>query len=153
MMPSRTDSDLVAVVDTSVASLWFRKRQPNAGRYLALVSGFTLALPSIAKAELLYGAYRGGWNSDNVTALRAFIDRFEPLPVEENTIEIWATLRNECRHLGIGNTENDAWIAATALSFNCALVSHDRDHFADAGRRPAVAGAIIVNAILIPVPV
>ena len=127
-MPRQTASDPVAVVDTSVASLWFRKQQPNAGRYLTLVSGFTLALPAIAKAELLYGAYRGGWNSDNVTALRTYIDEFELLPLDENTIEIWAMLRNECRRIGIGNTENDAWIAATALSFNSALVSHDRDH-------------------------
>lgn len=128
MMPNRTVSDFVAVVDTSVASLWFRKRQPNADRYLALVSGFTLALPAIAKAELLYGAYWGGWNSDNVTALRSYVEEFEILPIDEDTIEIWAMLRNECRRLGVGNTENDAWIAATALSYNCALVSHDRDH-------------------------
>ena len=128
MTLNRTDSNLVAAVDTSVASLWFRKRQPNAHRYWTLVSGLTLFLPSIAKAELLYGAYRGGWSSDNVVALRAYIEGFEPLPIDENTIETWAMLRNECRRLGIGNTENDAWIAATALSFNCTLVSHDRDH-------------------------
>ena len=145
-MLNRTESDLVGVVDTSVASLWFRKRQPNAGRYSALVSGFTLFLPAIAKAELLYGARRGGWNSDNITALRAYVDEFELLPIDENTVEIWAMLRSECRRFGIGNTENDAWIAATALSLGGFLVTHDRDHL----RMQAAVPDLQVLSLLAP---
>ena len=128
MTTGRIEADFAVAVDTSVASLWFKRRQPDAGRYRALVSGLSLALPAIAKAELLYGARRGGWSSNNVAALRAYIDGFEILTVDENTLEIWAMLRSECRRLGIGNSENDAWIAATALSRDVALVSHDRDH-------------------------
>ena len=47
-MLNRTESGLVGVVDTSVASLWFRKRQPNAGRYSALVSGLTAWIAATA---------------------------------------------------------------------------------------------------------
>ena len=61
-------------------------------------------------------------------ALRVYIDEFQILFIDENTLEVWAMLRNECRRLGIGNSENDAWIAATALSFDGILVTHDRDH-------------------------
>ena len=128
MATGRIESDYAVAVDTSVASLWFNRRQPDAGRYRELVSGLSLTLPAIAKAELLYGARRGGWSSSNVAALRTYIDEFDILPIDENNLEVWAMLRSECRRLGIGNSENDAWIAATALSFNVVLVSHDRDH-------------------------
>ena len=120
MMADRIESDFAVAVDTSVASLWFKRRQPDAGRYRELVSGLSLALPAIAKAELLYGAYRGGWSSNNVMALRSYIDGYEILPIDQKTLETWAVLRSECRRLGIGSSENDAW--------NAALLSHDRDH-------------------------
>lgn len=128
MASSRDLSDPVVVVDTSIASIWFKKRQPLAERYLALVGGLTPALPAIAKAELLYGAFHGRWSANSIMALRVYIDEFQLLPIDENTLEVWAMLRNECRRFGIGNSENDAWIAATALAFDGVLVTHDRDH-------------------------
>lgn len=118
----------LAVVDTSVASLWYKKRLPEGVGYLRLVKGYTLSFPSVVAGELLYGAYSNRWSERNITALQAYISEFEPLAIRQDTADWWAWLRSRCRRRGIAASENDTWIAATALSLNCVLVSHDRDH-------------------------
>lgn len=125
-MTSAGTRPLVAL-DTSVASLFLRP-SADAGRYVELLLGYRLALPIVAYAEIEQGALIGGWGEINRNRMAEFLSDVRLLPLTKTTAAHWAALRFECRRRGIGNTDNDAWIAAAALETNLPLVSNDRIH-------------------------
>lgn len=125
-MTSAGTQPLVAL-DTSVASLFLRP-SADAGRYAELLLGYRLALPIVAYAEIEQGALIGGWGEINRNRMAEFLSDVLLLPLTKTTAAHWASLRFECRRRGIGNTDNDAWIAAAALETNLPLVSNDRIH-------------------------
>ena len=118
---------LSVALDTSVASLFLDTRADDTG-YAEFTQGYQLILPMITCAELRQGSLTGGWGDGKVQRLERFLARHTLLPITETTAEHWASLRFECRRRGIGNTENDAWVAAAALEMNLPLVSNDRIH-------------------------
>ncbi len=132
-------------LDTSVASLLIGPRAATSG-YPDVVRGYGLALPMATYAELQQGSLIDGWGGVKLQDLDNFVLGTTLLPVTETTAELWASLRFECRGRGIGNTENDAWIAATALEVGCPLVSHDRDHL----RMQAAVPDLQVLSLLAP---
>ena len=132
-------------LDTSVASLFLSTRADNSG-YSEIAERYRLLLPTVAYGELEQGALIDGWGRTGRLRLQRFLDRVTLLPVTKSTAELWASLRFECRRRGIGNTENDAWIAATALEMDCPLVSHDRDHL----RMQAAVPQLQVLSLLTP---
>ena len=117
----------MVALDTSVESLFLRPHA-DASKYAELVHGYRLALPLVAYAELEQGALIDGWGDSKRQILEKFLSDVMLLPVTAITAAYWASLRFECRRRGIAASENDAWIAATALSLDSVLVSHDRDH-------------------------
>ncbi len=118
---------LSVALDTSVASLFLDTRANDSG-YAAFTQGYRLILPMITCAELRQGSLTGGWGDGKRQRLERFLTRHTLHPITETTAEHWASLRFECRRRGIGNTENDAWVAAAALEMNLPLVSNDRIH-------------------------
>ena len=116
-----------AALDTSVASLFLRPR-PDTSGYAELVQGYHFLVSMVGYGELEQGALIDGWGGVIRQRLERFRDGVTLLPVTETTAKIWAALRFECRRRGIGNTDNDAWIAAAALEMGCPLVSNDRIH-------------------------
>ena len=123
--PEQSSRPSVAL-DTSVASLFLGPRAGTTG-YARLTRGYDLIMPAVAYAELEQGARIDGWGASKRRRFERFLKRVTLLPVTKTTADHWASLRFECRQRGIGNTENDAWIAA-ALEVNCPLVSNDRIH-------------------------
>ena len=117
----------LAALDTSVASLFLDTRAVDTG-YAEFTQDYRLILPMITCAELRQGSLTGGWGEVKTQDLERFLSHHTILPVTETTAEHWASLRFECRRRGIGNTENDAWVAAAALEMDLPLVSNDRIH-------------------------
>ncbi len=132
-------------LDTSVASLFLG---PRAGttEYARLTRGYDLILPIVTYAELEQGALIDGWGSSKRRRFQRFLKRVKLLPITETTANHWASLRFECRRRGIGNTDNDAWIAAVALEMDCPLVSNDRIHL----RMQAATPQLRVLSLLTP---
>ena len=117
------------VLDTSVTSLLMgNPRRRYAMEYHSLIFQRPFGLPMVVISELMQGALVDGWGAPRRAALIAFINRLPQFDITFSTAFHWATIRAECRRLGIIATENDAWIAATALTVGGALVTHDRDH-------------------------
>ena len=128
MIPPDRDAQWL-VLDTSVTSLLMGDpRRSYAIEYRALVSQRKFGLPMVVIAELMQGALADGWGRPRRAALIAFVNRLPQFAITFTTAFHWATIRAECRRRGIGVTENDVWIAATALSLDGVLVTHDRDH-------------------------
>ena len=135
----------IVALDTSVASLFLNPRA-DAGRYAEVLRGCRLALPIVAYAELEQGALIDGWGEVNRKRLERFLSDVLLLPVTEATAAHWASLRFECRRRGIGNTDNDSWIAAAALETNLPLVSNDRIHLRMQTAVPQLQVLSLLNA-------
>ena len=117
------------VLDTTVTSMLMgRPNQRKSAQYRAIIAGKAVGLPVAVISELMYGALTDGWGVRRRAALAVFINRLLHLNATYQTAYHAAVIRAECRRRGIAVSENDAWIAATALSLSSVLVSHDRDH-------------------------
>lgn len=114
------------LLDTSVVSYLFG-RQPRAAFYRERIRGEPAAIAFQTLEELLYGAYVAGWGARRMTELRDHLASYEVIWPDRRTVELSAILRGERRARGRALDTADAWIAATALSLDCPLASHDRD--------------------------
>ena len=113
-------------MDTSIVSYIFR-RDTRARYYEEQTRGSDLAISFQTLDEILYGAGSGGWGQRRLNELLRHLERYEVVWPDEEMVELSAILRGERRTLGRALDTADAWIAATALTLDCPLASHDRD--------------------------
>ena len=73
------------------------------------------------------GGHAAGWGARRMAELRDHLASYEVIWPNRRTAERCAILRGERRALGRALDTADAWIAATALTLDCPLASHDRD--------------------------
>jgi predicted nucleic acid-binding protein len=93
--------------------------------------GQRIAVAPQTVAEARCRALSSGWGAARMERLSRLIARARVLPVDIDTIEVVAKLRNECRQIGHGLHQRGhnayLWIAATAIRWRVPLGS---------GRRP-----------------
>jgi tRNA(fMet)-specific endonuclease VapC len=87
-------------------------------------------LTSVVIGELLYGFVGGKVRERNLRLLREFLEaeRVAVLPVDEETAERYALIRDYLRREGTPIPTNDLWIAASAAQHGLQLITLD-DHF------------------------
>jgi predicted nucleic acid-binding protein len=87
-------------------------------------------LTTVVLGELLFGFVGGRLDLDNRRLLREFLDldRVELVPVDEETAERYAVIRDQLRRQGTPIPTNDLWIAASAAQHGLVLLTLDR-HF------------------------
>ena len=87
-------------------------------------------LTSVVIGELLYGFVGGKIRERNRRLLREFLEaeRVAVLPVDEETAERYALIRDYLRREGTPIPTNDLWIAASAAQHGLQLLTLD-DHF------------------------
>lgn len=124
----QADSPLV-VLDSNVVSYIFRG-SPQAHYYLERIQGLHRLISFQTLEEVWYGAAVGGWGERRRNQLGNFLNQYEVVYPDARMVEACARLRGERRLAGREIRIADAWVAATALIFNCPLASHDGD-FAD----------------------
>lgn len=117
------------LVDTNVFTARLRERSLLATRYAKHLFGQRIALAPQTVAEARYGALNANWGSARQQRLARLVARARILPVDIDTIEAVAELRNQCRMIGHplhqSNHNADLWIAATAIRWSIPLVAHD----------------------------
>lgn len=89
-----------------------------------------LAMTPIAVGELKAGFRQGTRVSMNETKLQQFLmsRRCEIVPIDHNTANYYAEIRDYLRRAGNPIPMNDIWIAASAMQHGLRLVTTDR-HF------------------------
>jgi tRNA(fMet)-specific endonuclease VapC len=93
------------------------------------ISASDLALCSIVKAELFYGAMKSGRPQANQEKLLRFFDRFISLPFDDPAAEIYGVVRSQLERKGKPIGPNDLLIASIALSTQRTLVTHNLGEF------------------------
>ncbi len=126
------------VVDTDVVS-FLLKGDTRAQLYRPHLQGKTLALSFMTVAELYQWAYIRDWAEQRLAQLEERLRTYIIIPFDNELCRQWARTCVERKRLGRPISVQDAWIAASALRHGCALVTHNRDDFAN------IAGLNIIS--------
>lgn len=81
-------------------------------------------------AELEYWAEVRQWGAPSRSRLRAMLTRYVIHFPDSDTCLIWARVKDAAHRAGRQIETADAWIAATALTYNIPLVTHNPGDYA-----------------------
>lgn len=88
-----------------------------------------IALCSIVKAELIFGARKSARAAANLATLREFFAAFHTHPFDDASAEQYGVIRSELERVGLPIGPHDLMIAAIAISRDAILVTHDVAEF------------------------
>jgi len=97
-------------------------------RFFSLPPG-DLAVCSVVKAELLYGAWRSARPPANLQRLETFFEPLRSLPFDDACAETYGRLRASLAMRGLSIGANDLLIAATGLTHRLIVVTHNLREF------------------------
>jgi tRNA(fMet)-specific endonuclease VapC len=118
------------LLDTNACIVHLRgKNAGNVTTHLAASSPGVVALCSVVKAELLYGAERSANPANNHAQLQHFFASFPSLPFDDSAANAYGRLRAHLEAQGTPIGPNDLMIASTALSRRLILVTHNTAEF------------------------
>lgn len=129
-VPGETDAEEI-VCDTSFVSVMQSARVNQAliaswpQEHTERLDNAILGISAVSLAELRFGHILGNWGSKRIASAEAIIAAYLWFPVDLDVVDHWARLRAASKRGGWGAGDNDLWIAATALSRGCAVVSCD----------------------------
>jgi len=88
-----------------------------------------IAVSSVVKAELLYGARNSQRVEENLKLLKLFFSPLNSLPFDDRCAEEYGQIRADLRRQGQPIGPNDMLIAATARAHDAVLVTHNTSEF------------------------
>ncbi|CAN5402742.1 hypothetical protein BH09SUM1_BH09SUM1_17450 [soil metagenome] len=115
----------LAVVDTNVVSYIFR-RHTLGGPYSEILKNYQkllISFQTVAELEVLVA--KNNWGESRRAELVEFLKTYGVAFPNRRVCAEWATIRIFRGGLGEPIEAQDAWIAATALVLNAALITHD----------------------------
>lgn len=89
-----------------------------------------MAISSITLAELLHGAEKSSWVSENLFAVEDFCSRLDMLPYDAKAAQHYGAIRAALEKLGQPIGVNDLHIAGHARSAGLVLVTNNVSEFA-----------------------
>jgi len=114
------------VLDTNVVS-YLMKGDSRPKGYQQMLVGKTLAISFMTVAELHEWACRRNWGEAKLRKLENVLRSYLVIPSSPRMCELWGVIRAERQHQPIST--DDAWIAATAKAYGCALITHNPRDF------------------------
>ena len=117
------------LLDTNTCIQLLNGKESRVGQRFALQAPHEIALSSVVKAELLYGARHSMQVEENLSLLRSFFAPLVSLPFDDRCAEEYGQIRADLRRQGRPIGPNDLLIAATARAFDTILVTHNTTEF------------------------
>lgn len=117
------------LLDTNVCIHLLNEADPHIIRQFRSRSPDDIALCSIVKAELWYGALRSTRVEANLQRLKIFFAPLRSLPFDDLCVEHYALIRADLAVQGSPIGPNDLLIAATAYAHGATLVTHNTREF------------------------
>ncbi len=117
------------LLDTNVCIKYLNGRSDKIREYIESMNPEEIALCSVVKAELFYGAMKSRYPDKNFKKQQKFINRFLSLPFDDDSAEIYGNIRSQLEKTGNPIGPNDLLIAAIAVKDRVILVTHNTQEF------------------------
>jgi tRNA(fMet)-specific endonuclease VapC len=117
------------LLDTNVCVVYLNGRSESVRDRLLSTPSDDMAVCSVVKAELFYGAFRSNNPTRTLERQQAFLARFVSLPFEDETALLAGQIRASLAGTGTPIGSYDLQIAAIALTTNLILVTHNTREF------------------------
>jgi tRNA(fMet)-specific endonuclease VapC len=117
------------LLDTNACIAYLNQRSSGIRRRLESISKSDVAICSVVKAELFYGAMRSTNPERTLARQREFVNAFISLPFDDLAATSFSIIRAQLNALGTPIGAYDLQIAAIALAHNLTLVTHNSREF------------------------
>jgi tRNA(fMet)-specific endonuclease VapC len=117
------------LLDTNICIHLLNQADTRVQRQFEARSPTDIALSSIVKAELLFGAQRSARMDANRQRLKLFFSPLLSLPFDDRCAEHYAMIRTDLAAQGLPIGPNDLLIAATARAHDAVLVTNNTGEF------------------------
>ncbi len=114
----------IAIVDTNILSYGLRGN-PLAFTYASLLADYDAQICFMTAAELRWGAERGRWSQRRRLEMEIMLGKFPIAPCTDRVTTLYVQVQAERCRVGRPIDPADAWIAATAISLDAPLATHD----------------------------
>lgn len=120
---------VMVLLDTNICIHLLNRADARIRQQFESRSPIDIALCSIVKAELLYGAHRSNRMDANVQRLKLFFSPLQSLPFDDRCIEHYAMIRADLTAQGCPIGPNDLLIAAIARAHEAVLITNNTGEF------------------------
>ncbi|HMV81555.1 MAG TPA: type II toxin-antitoxin system VapC family toxin [Blastocatellia bacterium] len=117
------------VVDTDVISYLF-KGDSRAAVYRQHLQNATPLVSFMTVAELEYWALIRNWGEATRQRMQTHLSAYTQIMPDSEMCRLWAEVYLSVNSSGRKISVQDAWIAATAISYQVPLVTHNRKDYA-----------------------
>ena len=117
------------LLDTNVCARYLNGKSPAVRERIRATNRDDIAVCSVIKAELFYGAMRSNNPQKTLANQQQFLNLFISLPFDDNVAVVYGEIRAQLTALGTPIGPNDFQIAAIALANNLILVTHNTREF------------------------
>ena len=120
---------MIYMLDTNVCIRYLNGQSEILKERFQQTSPHDMALCSVVRAELFYGAAKSVRPKENRTKITLFVNRFVSLPFDDQAALEYSFIRSDLEKMGRPIGPNDLMIAAIAVANNITLVTHNTKEF------------------------
>lgn len=127
---------MLYLLDTNVCVMYVNGRSESVRDRILSTPTDEMAVCSIVKAELFYGAMRSNNANRTLEKQQGFLNRFLSLPFDDEAALIFGQIRAQLNRRGTPIGSYDLQIAAIALAHNLTLITHNTAEFSRVDELP-----------------
>ena len=120
---------MLYLLDTNVCVMYINGRSESVRDRILSTPTDEMAVCSIVKAELFYGAMRSNNSTRTLERQQGFLNRFTSFPFDDEAALIFGQIRAQLGRRGTPIGAYDLQIAAIALAHNLTLITHNTAEF------------------------
>ncbi len=117
------------LLDSNTCIRYLNGQSAGVLRRLQSLPPTEVAVCSVVKAELYYGAMKSDNPDQTLAKQRLFLDAFASLPFDDRAAELYGRIRADLSRKGTPIGPYDLMIAAIALAHDAILVTHNVREF------------------------
>jgi hypothetical protein len=116
----------LVLLDTCVVSYRYMQKQ-EFEQFRPFMAGAIPAISFVTYGEALEGALEANWGEKKIGAYQAYLRTYLLIPADKELAVSYAKVFSDCMRSGVDvrSSQNDIWIAATAIKFGIPVLSND----------------------------
>ena len=117
------------LLDTNTCIAYLNRRTSSVEEHVKRLLPADIALCSVVRSELVFGAHKSAKVSENLARLEVFFQPFRSLALDDRAADVAGRIRAEIEKLGTPIGPNDLLIGAIALAHGLTLVTNNSGEF------------------------